>query len=384
MGTMTAAISTIYPPAGAQTPPAEVQEKALAVLKQELSACGEKTLSALLLHEMARIHERREDLAGAARDELAATKQAAGFVEPIESLIGIATRSHSHSNLIKLTERLLKLATTEEERLRAHVALVTLFSESGDPQRALTQVHAALESAPSDPTLWLALETVAAQLGDRPLRRRAVEGRAAHVRSPDLRALLLERAARLAQTDGEHELALDFVRADGGAMESAHAVEAAAPEYGPFNLLLWDGRELAFASNQPQPQHAPVAPGIHAMSNGAFDAPWPKSTFATRALEAWIGSIPETDDAANGTPDIDPLFTALADHGVAPDDALPDTGVGIELERTLSPPFIVGDRYGTRCSSIVLVGGDGILFAERRFGPGGAPAGVSSATLVTG
>ena len=141
-------------------------------------------------------------------------------------------------------------------------------------------------------------------------------------------------------------LVRDFVRADGGAMESAHAVEAAAPEYGPFNLLLWDGRELAFASNQPRPQHAPVAPGIHAMSNGAFDAPWPKSTFATRALEAWIGSIPETDDAANGTPDIDPLFTALADHGVAPDDALPDTGVGIELERTLSPPFIVGDRYG--------------------------------------
>ena len=58
--------------------------------------------------------------------------------------------------------------------------------------------------------------------------------------------------------------------------------------------------------------------------------------------------------------------------------------MGIELERTLSPPFIVGDRYGTRCSSVVLVGEDGILFAERRFGPGGTPNGESSTTLTSG
>ena len=179
-------------------------------------------------------------------------------------------------------------------------------------------------------------------------------------------------------------LVRDFVRSGGGAMESAREVEGAATEYGPFNLLLWDGDDLAFASNQPQPQHAPVAPGIHAMSNGAFDAPWPKSMFATRALEAWIEAIPDTGAATDEKPDIEPLFTALADSGVAPDDALPDTGVGIELERTLSPPFIIGDRYGTRCSSVVLVGEDGILFAERRFGPGGTPNGESSTTLTSG
>ena len=178
-------------------------------------------------------------------------------------------------------------------------------------------------------------------------------------------------------------LVRDFVRADGGAMESARAVAAKATEFGPFNLLLWDGSDLAFASNQPRPKHAPVAPGIHAMSNGAFDAPWPKSMFATRALEAWIEAIPDTG-AVEEEPDIEPLFAALADSAVAPDDALPDTGVGIELERTLSPPFIVGERYGTRCSSVVLVGEGGILFAERRFGPGGAPNGESSATLAAG
>ena len=176
-------------------------------------------------------------------------------------------------------------------------------------------------------------------------------------------------------------LVRDFARAGDGAMASVRALEDASAQFGPFNLLLWDGRELAFASNQPHAQHAPVTPGIHAMSNGAFDAPWPKSTFATRALEAWIKSIPDSGPAASDAPDIDPLFTALADRGIAPDNDLPDTGVGIELERTLSPPFILDERYGTRCSSVVLVGEDDILFAERRFDPSGAPAGESSTLL---
>ena len=179
-------------------------------------------------------------------------------------------------------------------------------------------------------------------------------------------------------------LVRDFVRGAGGAMESARALVDESTRFGPFNLLLWDGRDLAFASNQPQPQHAPVTPGIHAMSNGAFDAPWPKSTFATRALEAWIGSLPDSGASSNDPPDIEPLFTALADRGIAPDDTLPDTGVGIELERTLSPPFVMDKRYGTRCSSVVLVGEDGILFAERRFDPNGESAGESSTVLATG
>jgi uncharacterized protein with NRDE domain len=60
---------------------------------------------------------------------------------------------------------------------------------------------------------------------------------------------------------------------------------------------------------------------------------------------------------------------------VAPDEQLPDTGVGLELERLLSAPFIRGARYGTRCSSVVLVGRDELSFHEHRFGPGGVAAG---------
>ena len=54
----------------------------------------------------------------------------------------------------------------------------------------------------------------------------------------------------------------------------------------------------------------------------------------------------------------------------APDEALPDTGVGIEWERTLSPLFIQSPSYGTRASTVVLIGYDNhVTFVERAFQP---------------
>jgi uncharacterized protein with NRDE domain len=176
-------------------------------------------------------------------------------------------------------------------------------------------------------------------------------------------------------------LVRDFVRGQAGAVEFAAAMERTAGEHGPFNLLLWDGAALAFASNHPSPDHRTISPGLHAMSNGAFDAPWPKSGHATRALGAWLASAPGNSDTMHHTA-LSPLFDALADTTVAPDALLPDTGVGVALERTLSPPFVAGENYGTRCSSVVLVGADHLVFAERRFGPNAAPAGESFMTIT--
>lgn len=175
-------------------------------------------------------------------------------------------------------------------------------------------------------------------------------------------------------------LVRDFVRGVGGAVAFAAALKDAGREYGRFNLLLWDGVELAFASNHPRADHQAISPGLHAMSNGAFDAPWPKSGHAMRALTAWLAAARrdarDMDRAA-----LAPLFEALADTTVAPDGLLPDTGVGTELERALSPPFVSGDRYGTRCSSVVVAGDGQFVFAERRFGPNAAPTGDSFVVL---
>ena len=70
------------------------------------------------------------------------------------------------------------------------------------------------------------------------------------------------------------------------------------------------------------------------------------------------------------------LFELLADRSEAPDHELPDTGVGLQRERELSPNFISGDRYGTRASTVILVDIDrDVLFIERSFGVGGRPLG---------
>jgi uncharacterized protein with NRDE domain len=175
-------------------------------------------------------------------------------------------------------------------------------------------------------------------------------------------------------------LVRDFVRGATSATTFAEA-RSSRDDYGPFNALLCDGETLVHASNHPDQPAEPVTAGIHAMSNGPFDAPWPKSTRATRALAAWLDSSLAMADPLASPEVLEPLFQALADGTPAPDAELPDTGVGIALERTLSPPFVRGPSYGTRCSSVVLFGRAGIVFAERRYAPDGVPAGGSIALV---
>ena len=49
------------------------------------------------------------------------------------------------------------------------------------------------------------------------------------------------------------------------------------------------------------------------------------------------------------------LFSFLKDSSVPDDDRLPETGIGLEWERILSPLFIKSDTYGTLSSTAMLV-----------------------------
>lgn len=162
-------------------------------------------------------------------------------------------------------------------------------------------------------------------------------------------------------------LVTDFLRGSKTAEQHARHLLARADRYRPFNLLLFDGDTGWFVSNRPGPRLSAVSTGVHGLSNGDLDAPWPKVLRAQTALREWMAG-----DRAS----FDPLVEAFGDRTRAPDEQLPDTGVGLALERRLSPVFVCGPRYGTRATSVIaLERAGGGCIVERRFGPDGVPLG---------
>jgi len=90
--------------------------------------------------------------------------------------------------------------------------------------------------------------------------------------------------------------------------------------------------------------------GVYGLSNLQLDTPWPKVQRLKERLGEAMASAGGVDELATQ------LFDALADRGIAPDDALPQTGIPLEWERQLSPAFIRTPdlAYGTRCSTLII------------------------------
>jgi len=153
-------------------------------------------------------------------------------------------------------------------------------------------------------------------------------------------------------------LVAGYLRDDAPAAVFADQLAARAVEFAPFNLVLADRDSCQFQGNHPL-HRQPLAPGIHGVSNGPLDAPWPKTVTLNAALRAWVDA---------GSEDLTPLWDALRDETRADDSALPDTGIGLARERWLSSAFIRSPEYGTRASTIIALDANGHGFiAERRF-----------------
>mgnify|MGYP006173327855 CR=1 FL=1 len=172
------------------------------------------------------------------------------------------------------------------------------------------------------------------------------------------------------------QLPAGFLQSPDSVDHRATGLLVAAEVFAPFNLLLADETDCEYLSNYPTPRRITLAPGVHALSNGDLDEPWPKTMALKERLADWVAS--ERDD-------VGPLWAALADETPAPDEHLPDTGVGIDLERMLSPAFIRGERYGTRASTLIAIdhAGHGWI-SERRFGPEGVFEGETTLRIGAG
>jgi uncharacterized protein with NRDE domain len=127
-----------------------------------------------------------------------------------------------------------------------------------------------------------------------------------------------------------------FLEGSMPAREYAADVARRGSTYSGFNLFADDGSELWWCSNRDGAARL-LAKGIYALGNFLLDTPevaQPKARFA---------------ESIEPGPAIEPLFSVLAGSK------------------------IIAPEYGTRCSTVLLRGGDRRLqFAERPFDPSGA------------
>jgi|AntDeeMetagen192_2_1112575.scaffolds.fasta_scaffold00194_11 uncharacterized protein with NRDE domain len=167
------------------------------------------------------------------------------------------------------------------------------------------------------------------------------------------------------------QLPLELLSAESmpGAATQIHETQK---HYGAFNLIGYDGEAAHCISSEATEGFVTLRDGIHGISNHLLDTPWPKLQLGRHWLDEILdGTITPPADLH------DELIRRFGDTAPAPDPELPDTGVGLELERALSPVFIHGSHYGTRATTVVSITHDGAAeVTEKTYGPNGAEGGL--------
>lgn len=163
-------------------------------------------------------------------------------------------------------------------------------------------------------------------------------------------------------------LVRDFLLGDASAGDFAARFAATSGDYGPCNLLVWDGRDFHYASTGARSE--PLAPGLHALGNAPLGSDWPRVHRAEQGLAASLEAAdPETA-----------LLAMLANGSDAP-----VTSADAALARRRTEIFIKDARYGTRSSTVILIGTDGrVRFTERSFGADGETTGEARHTFMLG
>jgi uncharacterized protein with NRDE domain len=160
------------------------------------------------------------------------------------------------------------------------------------------------------------------------------------------------------------DLLKDFLAGEG---RYADIQALAFPDFNPFNLVTIANGEAQIHCNRPEPASRPLGPGIHGLTNGPLDRPWPKAAHLDAALDDWLQS---------GSEDSGPLLDALASRKTYPRAAAAAPGPPTPLEPASSGIFIENPVYGTRCSTIVTIdrAGNGSIL-ERRYDAASAVTG---------
>ncbi len=148
-------------------------------------------------------------------------------------------------------------------------------------------------------------------------------------------------------------LVRDFVAGDRPSGRFLDAVAVAESRYAGFCLIVGTPVQLRGFVTSPagQPQRWTLRSGVRAFSNAPLDEPWPKAQHLEVALTGLLAGD-EVSDAD--------LFTLLERR-----EPVADGPAASAASRT---PFVLGESYGTRASTVILIDGERrCRFAERRF-----------------
>ena len=123
-----------------------------------------------------------------------------------------------------------------------------------------------------------------------------------------------------------------------------------------FNLLVSDGEKLFYLSNYSD-DILEVQPGIHGLSNGLINDPWPKVELAKSQLKAVLSSEIQTENLLQ-------ILKSQETHSV---DFLPKTGAPEQMEIGLSAQLIrLEPNYGTVSATAVIQNRKGLTQITER------------------
>ncbi len=156
-----------------------------------------------------------------------------------------------------------------------------------------------------------------------------------------------------------------------GASDFLDGVASEEARYAGFGLLvgtLSDGVEGFVTPAGTLGSRWRVPAGISLLSNSTRETPWPKVAWLEQALETYLRRA-----MSESGPETEELLSLLARRMpvAEPDEDTP-------MARARVTPFVTGAEYGTRAATLILADHQGRWRCfERRFGPGGVPAGES-------
>jgi uncharacterized protein with NRDE domain len=168
-------------------------------------------------------------------------------------------------------------------------------------------------------------------------------------------------AAPQAMPKSRGELTRGFLEGNQSPAMYLNSLVSSVKQFAGFNLLLGDAEQILYLNNT-QSTIIKLVPGIYGLSNGLLDSAWPKIQRAKRDLG---NAMARESDLQTDT-----LLNFMNNRDRAADEELPNTGVPLEQERTLSSAFIQNPerKYGTRCSTAIICSAKNkINFSEQNY-----------------